>query len=377
MSATSPASAPSARRARLEQWAPGLRVLRTYDRSWLPRDLVAGLILSALLIPQGMAYAELAGLPAITGLYTTVICLLAYAIFGPSPRLVLGPDSSLGPMIAAAILPLAAGSADKAIALAGALALLVGLICVVAAAARLGFVADLLSKPVRVGYLAGLAVTIIVGQLPKFFGFSVDADTFLQEMRAIVTQLGQTNLWTFAVGLLTLGDYPWAASLGATISSHPLRRPCGDPRHLSLQSASAWRGDRGHTATGLPFATAATRLAERPADSHRDGIRHLAGRHWRHDLHLGGVRLASGAGDRRQSGARRDWRSERLGRVLPGISNQHERLTHRCCRAIGREDAVDRRGLGRRRARHAVVFSGLSTQPAAGGAGGDSHCGVD
>jgi high affinity sulfate transporter 1 len=152
-----------------------------------------------------MAYAELAGLPAITGLYTTVICLLAYAIFGPSPRLVLGPDSSLGPMIAAAILPLAAGSADRAISLAGTLALLVGLICVVASAARLGFVADLLSKPVRVGYLAGLAVTIIVGQLPKLFGYSVDADSFLQEMRAIVAQLGQTNPWTLLVGLLTLG----------------------------------------------------------------------------------------------------------------------------------------------------------------------------
>jgi high affinity sulfate transporter 1 len=189
----------------LEHWAPGLRIARTYDRSWLAKDLIAGLILSALLIPQGMAYAELAGLPAITGLYTTVICLLAYAIFGPSPRLVLGPDSSLGPMIAAAILPLAAGGVDKAIALAGALALLVGVICVVAAAARLGFVADLLSKPVRVGYLAGLAVTIIVGQLPKLFGYSIEADTFLQELRAIVAGLGQTNLWTFAVGLLTLG----------------------------------------------------------------------------------------------------------------------------------------------------------------------------
>src|SRR6185437_2212578 len=205
MSATSPASAPSARRARLERWAPGLRILRTYDRAWLAKDLVAGVILSALLIPQGMAYAELAGLPAITGLYTTVICLLAYAIFGPSPRLVLGPDSSLGPMIAAAILPLAAGSADKAIALAGMLALLVGTICVVAAVARLGFVADLISKPVRMGYLAGLAVTIAVGQIPKFLGYSVDADTFPQEVRAIVAGLGQTNLWTFAVGLLTLG----------------------------------------------------------------------------------------------------------------------------------------------------------------------------
>jgi high affinity sulfate transporter 1 len=194
----------SARRARLEQWAPGLRVLRTYDRSWLSKDLVAGLVLSALLIPQGMAYAELAGLPAITGLYTTVICLLAYAIFGPSPRLVLGPDSSLGPMIAAAILPLAAGSVDRAVGLAGTLALLVGAICLLAAVARLGFVADLISKPVRMGYLAGLAVTIMVGQLPKLLGYSVDADSFVQEVRAIVTQLGQTNFWTFAVGLLTL-----------------------------------------------------------------------------------------------------------------------------------------------------------------------------
>jgi high affinity sulfate transporter 1 len=172
------------------------------------------LILAALLVPQGMAYAELAGLPPITGLYTTVVCLVAYAIFGPSPRLVLGPDSSLGPMIAAAILPLAAGSVERAVALAGMLALMVGSICVVAAVARLGFVADLLSKPVRVGYLAGLAVTIVVGQLPKLLGFSVEADTFLQQIRALVTQIGQTNLWTLAVGLLTLaiilGQRRWA-----------------------------------------------------------------------------------------------------------------------------------------------------------------------
>ena len=204
MSATSASSARPSRRARAERWAPGLRVLRTYHSSWLLRDLIAGLILSSLLVPQGMAYAELAGLPPITGLYTTVICLLAYAVFGPSPRLVLGPDSSLGPMIAAAILPLAAGNMESAVALAGMLALMVGVICVVAAVARLGFVADLLSKPVRIGYLAGLAVTIIVGQLPKLLGYSVEADTFPQEIRAIVTQLGQTNPWTFAVGLLTL-----------------------------------------------------------------------------------------------------------------------------------------------------------------------------
>ena len=104
---------------RIEKWLPGVRALRNYQRSWLPRDLVAGLVLCTLLVPQGMAYAELAGLPAITGLYTTVVCLVAYATFGPSPYLVLGPDSSLGPMIAAIILPLAAGDVEYAIALAG------------------------------------------------------------------------------------------------------------------------------------------------------------------------------------------------------------------------------------------------------------------
>ena len=159
-------------RARVERWMPGVRVLRTYERSWLSRDLIAGIVLVTLLVPQGMAYAELAGLPAITGLYTTVICLVAYALVGPSPYLVLGPDSALGPMIAATILPLAAGNQEQAIALAGMLAILVGLITVGAGAAKLGFVADLLSNPVRTGYLAGLAVVIFIGQLPKLFGFS-------------------------------------------------------------------------------------------------------------------------------------------------------------------------------------------------------------
>ena len=169
---TTAASTPSkSLRAKAEMWIPGLHVLRTYQMGWLPRDLVAGLVLSALLVPQGMAYAELAGLPAITGLYTTVVCLLAYAAFGPSPYLVLGPDSSLGPMIAAAILPLAAGDEAYAIALAGMLALMVGALCVGAGIARLGFVADLISKPVRVGYLAGLAITIFVGQLPSSSAF--------------------------------------------------------------------------------------------------------------------------------------------------------------------------------------------------------------
>lgn len=197
-------STSSSHPVRVEKWVPGLRVFRNYQSAWLPKDLVAGLVLSALLVPQGMAYAELAGLPAITGLYTTVVCLLAYAAFGPSPYLVLGPDSSLGPMIAATILPLAAGDEDRAIALAGMLALMVGAICLGAGAARLGFVADLISKPVRIGYLAGLAITIFVGQLPKLFGISVDAEGLFAEFAAVLTNLDQANPWTLAVGLLTL-----------------------------------------------------------------------------------------------------------------------------------------------------------------------------
>ena len=121
-----PAKPPS-RLDRAQKWFPGIRVVRTYDRAWLAKDIVAGIVLSALLVPQGMAYAELAGLPAITGLYTTIVCLFAYALLGPSPYLVLGPDSSLGPMIAAVILPMAAGDMGYAVALAGMLALFVGL----------------------------------------------------------------------------------------------------------------------------------------------------------------------------------------------------------------------------------------------------------
>src|SRR3954464_10954574 len=151
----------------VERWVPGLRVARTYDKSWLRPDLVAGLVLAAILVPQGMAYAELAGLTPVTGLYTTVACLVGYAVMGPSRVLVLGPDSSVSPLIFAAITPLVAdsGNPGEAILLAGMLALLVGAVEIGLGAARLGFVADLLSVEVQIGYMNGLALTIIVGQL--------------------------------------------------------------------------------------------------------------------------------------------------------------------------------------------------------------------
>ena len=190
---------------RLQRWTPGAVTLRNYQRSWLRPDLVAGVVLAAILVPQGMAYAELAGLPAATGLYTTIACLVAYAVFGPSRVLVLGPDSSVSPLILAAIAPLiVTGDPGSAIALAGMLAVMVGLIEIGLGVARLGFVADLLSSEVRVGYLNGLAVTIIVGQLPKLFGFSTDADNFIDEVRAFVHGLGGTNGATLVTGLCVL-----------------------------------------------------------------------------------------------------------------------------------------------------------------------------
>src|SRR5881394_1148381 len=128
---------------------PGLQVISSYRRRWLLKDVIAGVVLTTLLVPQGMAYAQLAGLPPITGLYTSVMCLLGYAAFGPSRILVLGPDSSLGPMIAATIIPIigSGGGPARAVELASTLALLVGAITIVAGVAKLGFIADLLSRP--------------------------------------------------------------------------------------------------------------------------------------------------------------------------------------------------------------------------------------
>lgn len=187
---------------------PGVQSLRKYEPGWLPKDVVAGLVLTALLVPQGMAYAELAGLPAVTGLYTSVLCLIGYAVFGPSRVLVLGPDSSLGPMIAATVLPLVAADGDpaQAVALASMLALFVGGFMILAGVAKLGLIADLLSKPTQIGYMNGLALTIVVGQLPKLFGFSVDADGLIPELAGFLegVSAGETVTAALTVGLAGL-----------------------------------------------------------------------------------------------------------------------------------------------------------------------------
>src|SRR6476660_8125127 len=183
---------------------PGVRVARSYRPAWLRHDVAAGLVLTALLVPQGMAYAELAGLPPVVGIYATMVPLLAYAVFGPSRILVLGPDSAIAPVVAAAIIPVAGNDTGERVALAGLLAILVGVACIAGGVAGFGFLTDLISKPVRIGYLAGIAISVIVGQLPGLLGFHVDGSGLANELTGLARDLDQTDLQSFLLGGGTL-----------------------------------------------------------------------------------------------------------------------------------------------------------------------------
>lgn len=186
--------------SRLRHWVPGVRVLETYRPGWLQHDLLAGIVLTAMLVPQGMAYAELAGLPAVTGLYATMVPLLAYFVFGPSRILVLGPDSAVSPVVAAAIIPIAGASAADRMETAALLALLVGAILALGAVAGLGFLTDLISKPVRLGYLAGIALTVLATQLPKLLGIPLSAESFVEAVRELPGALADTDPVALAIG---------------------------------------------------------------------------------------------------------------------------------------------------------------------------------
>ena len=204
---------------RIARWVPGITVVRTYEKDWFRKDFVAALVLTALLVPQGMAYAELAGLPAVTGLYTTVAALIGYAIFGPSRIMVLGPDSSLAPVIAAIIAPLVIGdSPAEAVALAGMLAILAGLIEILVGVAKLGTVTDLLSMPVRIGYLNGIALLVLVSQLPKLFGFSTDGDDFISDIVEFVRGVAEGE--TVVASLLLGGGAIVVMLVGRRLAPH-------------------------------------------------------------------------------------------------------------------------------------------------------------
>jgi high affinity sulfate transporter 1 len=188
------------------RWLPGLLTLRQYQASWLPHDIAAGLVLTTMLVPVGIAYAVASGVPGIYGLYATIVPLLAYALFGPSRILVLGPDSSLAAVIFGVVFPLSGGDPDRAIALAAAMAIVSGAVCILAGVARLGFITELLSKPIRYGYMNGIALTVLISQVPKVFGFNIETDGPVRNIWAIMQAIlsGNTNWTAFAIGAGTL-----------------------------------------------------------------------------------------------------------------------------------------------------------------------------
>lgn len=184
------------------RWTPGLATLRAYELSWLRHDIVAGIVLTTMLVPVGIAYAVASGVPGVYGLYATIIPLLAYAVFGPSRILVLGPDSSLAPLILAVVVAHSAGDPGRAVAVAGAMAVVSGVVCILAGVLKLGFITELLSKPIRYGYMNGIALTVLISQLPKLLGFSIDGDGPLRNLWEIATSIaaGRINWTAFAVG---------------------------------------------------------------------------------------------------------------------------------------------------------------------------------
>ncbi|MGN6318682.1 SulP family inorganic anion transporter [Trinickia sp.] len=194
-------TAPGAAERVLGRWLPGIAMLRGYRRAWLVKDVFAGCALTAFLVPIGMSYAQAAGLPVIAGLYASIAALLAYAVFGPSRILMLGPDSALAALIAATVLPLSTNPAHT-VTLASTLAIMAGGICVLLGLLRMGFVSDLLSHPIRYGYLNGIAVTLIASQLPILLGFSGLHETFIGDSIALVRGVlsGAVDVATATIG---------------------------------------------------------------------------------------------------------------------------------------------------------------------------------
>lgn len=188
--------------AKLERWLPGLAVLRYYELQWFRNDLLAGMSVAAVAIPIGLAYAQLAGAPPVVGLYSCVLPPVAYALFGSSRQLIVNPDSAACAIVAATVTPLAAGDALRYGDLSLALTFMVGLLCIVAGIARLGFIANFLSRPILIGYLNGIALSIIVGQGGKLLGIEVPGAGFFRTAGGIIQQLGQTHWPTMIVGLL-------------------------------------------------------------------------------------------------------------------------------------------------------------------------------
>jgi len=192
---------------RLSRVAPGLPALLGYRRADLPHDLIAGLSVAAVALPVGVAYAELAGFNPVVGLYVSILPLFLYALFGTSRQLVVGPDAATCALVAAAVTPLAGGDPDRYAALAIAMTALAGLFCIGASFLRLGALADFLSKPILVGFLNGISIYILVGQLGKLLGFSIAAPGILPKLAEVAGKIEQIHWPTFAVGVGTFVLY--------------------------------------------------------------------------------------------------------------------------------------------------------------------------
>jgi len=185
---------------RLSRYAPGLPALVRYNRADLPRDLFAGLSVAAVALPVGVAYAELAGFSPVVGLYSSILPLVAYALFGTSRQLIVGPDAATCALIAAAVAPLAAGDAEAYYSLSLALCFLAGLLCIAGSFLRLGGLADFLSRPILIGFLHGIALSILLGQLGKLFGFPIESGGIIPRLIEFASSLGLTHGPTLAVG---------------------------------------------------------------------------------------------------------------------------------------------------------------------------------
>ena len=192
------------RAAAIAQHTPGLDRLLHYERGWLRVDVLAGLTVGAMLVPQGMAYAELADMPPVTGFYAALLALIAYAVVGSSRHLGVGPEPGTAILAATGVGAIAAGDPARYLALMAALALTVGVLCVLAAVARLGFIASVLSKPVLVGYITGVGLTLLSSQYAKFTGITIESDEFFGRTADLVSRLGDIDGLTLTVGAATL-----------------------------------------------------------------------------------------------------------------------------------------------------------------------------
>ncbi len=328
--------------------------------AWLRHDIVAGLVLTTMLVPVGIAYAVASGVPGIYGLYATIVPLLAYALFGPSRILVLGPDSSLAAVILAVVLPLSGGDPLRAVALAGMMAVVSGTVCILAGVARLGFVTELLSKPIRYGYMNGIALTVLISQLPKLFGFSIEGDGPLSKVMG--HRPGGAGWKDELDGVHGRRRHPGgdpAAQGQQARAGHPDRRGRRDRRRRRAGPGGARRrvGPRlaptgpacvrhpvDHLRRYRPRPDRRLRRRPRLVRRHQRALAHLC----RADRHLCRPQPGDGGARRRQPGRR----------ILSGLSDQQQLVTHPRGRGRGRQNPVDRR---RRRARGC---------PAAGGGAG-------